>query len=105
MHPGRLQGSKLQPTSVTLEIIDDRLRIVAGRAEIGSWPLASVSVERTSIYRFALEIEDDTLEFIPDEPSWFFDEMGAVIYLTARQERFGLKARLRAANNSESGRP
>jgi hypothetical protein len=100
MYPGRLQGSKLEPTSVTVETIDDRLRIVAGRIEIGSWPLASVSVERTSIYRFALEIEDDTLEFIPDEPSGFSDEIGAVIDVTARQERFGLKARLQEAKNS-----
>jgi hypothetical protein len=100
MYLGRLQGSMLEPTSVTVEIIDDRLRIVAGRTEIGSWPLASVSVERTSIYRFALVIEDDTLEFIPDEPTGFSDEIGAVINLTAREERFGLKARLQEANNS-----
>jgi len=100
MYLGRLQGSMLEPTSVTVETIDDRLRIVAGRTEIGSWPLSSVSVERTSIYRFALEIEDDTLEFIPDEPSGFSDEIGAVIDLTARQERFGLKARLQEAKNS-----
>jgi hypothetical protein len=100
MYLGRLQGSMLEPTSVTVEIIDDRLRIVAGRTEIGSWPLASVSVERTSIYRFALLIEDDTLEFIPDEPTGFSDEIGAVINLTARQDRFGLKARLQEANNS-----
>ena len=100
MYLGRLQGSNLEPTSVTVEIIDDRLQIMAGRTEIGSWPLASVSVERTSIYRFALEIEDETLDFIPDEPSAFSDEIGAVIDLTARQERFGLKARLQAANNS-----
>jgi len=100
MYPGRLQGPKLEPTSVTVETIDDRLRIVAGRTEIGSWPLASVSVERTSIYRFALEIEDDTFEFIPDEPSGFSDDIGAVLDLTARQERFGLKARLQEAKNS-----
>jgi len=97
---GRLQGSMLEPTSVTVETIDNQLRIVTGQTEIGSWPLASVSVERTSIYRFALEIEDDTLEFIPDEPTGFSNEIGAVIDLTARQERFGLKARLQEANSS-----
>jgi hypothetical protein len=100
IYTGRLQGSTLEPTSVTVETIDNQLRIVTGQTEIGSWPLASVSVERTSIYRFALEIEDDTLEFIPDEPTGFSDEIGAVIDLTPRQERFGLKARLQEAKNS-----
>ena len=97
---GRLRGSDLESTSVTIETLDDRLSIAAGGTEIGSWPLYSVSVERTSIYRFALEIEDDTLEFIPDEPTGFSNEIGAVIDLTARQERFGLKARLQEANSS-----
>lgn len=90
----------LEPTSVTVETIDDQLRIVTGKTEIGSWPLASVSVERTSIYRFVLEIEDDTLEFIPDEPTEFSNEIGAVIDLAARQERFGLKARLQEVMNT-----
>ena len=100
IYTGRLQGSTLEPTSVTVETIDNHLRIVTGQTEIGSWPLASVSVERTSIYRFALKIENDTLEFIPDEPTGFSNEIGAVIDLTARPERFGLKTRLQEAKNS-----
>lgn len=83
-----------------MEIVDDRLRIVTGGTQIGSWPLASVSVERTSIYRFALEIEGDSLEFFPEEPSEFSNSVGAVIDLTEIQGRFGPKPRIQEASGA-----
>ena len=91
---GRLQGTRLEPTYVTVEIDDGRLRIVAGRRHMGSWPLRAVSVERTSIYRFALVIEGDSLEFFPEDPSTFSDTVGAVIDLRETQGRYGLKERI-----------
>jgi len=94
---GRLQGPSLEPTYVTMEVVEDRLRIVAGRRHMGSWPLSAVSVQRTSVYRFALEIDGDKLEFFPEEPSEFSDAVGAVIDLTERVGRFGLKARIQDA--------
>ena len=64
---------------------------------MGSWPLDTVSVERTSIYRFSLDIEDDHLEFYPDDPSGFADAAGAVVDLRETRGRFGLKARIEEA--------
>ena len=97
---GRLQGSALDPTYVTIEISESRLRIVAGRKHMGSWALKDVQIERTSIYRFSLEVDGDRLEFFPDEPSEFSDEVGAVIDLRESSGRFGLKARIEKAVGS-----
>lgn len=95
---GRLQSTRLEPTHVTVEIDEGRFRIVAGRRHMGSWPLRNVNVERTSIYRFALIIDNDHLEFFPDDPSEFSDAVGAVIDLTeSKRSRFGLKARIQEA--------
>ena len=94
---GRLQGPSLEPTYVTMEVAEDRLRIVAGRRHMGSWPLNGVSAQRTSVYRFALEIEGDQLEFFPEDPSAFSDAVGAVVDLTEKKGRFGLKARIQDA--------
>jgi len=97
---GRLQGPKLEPAYVTAEVADDRFRLVAGRRHLGSWPLKAIAVERTSIYRFALEIDGDHLEFFPEDPSGFSDSVGAVIDLRETRGRFGLKARIERAANS-----
>ena len=96
-----MQGPGMDPTYVTVEIGDDgRLRIVAGRRRLGSWPLEQVNVERTSIYRFTLETEDKTFEFFPQDPSKFSDAAGAVIDLSEIKGRFGLKARIARTSTS-----
>jgi hypothetical protein len=97
---GRLQGPELQPSTVLIDVADGRFRVSAGRIQIGSWPLARIHVERTSIYRFDLMIEDDKFEFYPDDPSTFSNEMGAVVDLTDTKGRFGLKERIERASNS-----
>jgi hypothetical protein len=95
---GRMQGPDLDPTYVTIDIgDDDRLRIVARRRQMGSWPLAKIKVDRTSIYRFTLRIEDDVLEFFPEDPFNFAEASGAVIDLRETKGRFGLKARIEEA--------
>jgi hypothetical protein len=100
-HLGRLQGSRLEPTHVTIEIDDARFRITTGRRHMGSWPMREVKVERTSIYRFSFDIEGDHLEFFPDDPSDFSDAVGAFIDLTdSKRGRFGLKARIQNASGS-----
>jgi hypothetical protein len=99
-YPGRLQGPRLEPTSVTVEVDDGRLRITAGRRHMGSWPLTTMEILRTSIYRFAFEIEGDTFEFFPDDPSAFSDAAGAVVDLTGRAGRYGLKARIQDATRN-----
>jgi hypothetical protein len=97
---GRLQGPELQPSSVLIDISDGRFRVSAGRIQIGSWPLARIHAERTSIYRFEIDIDGDRFDFSPDDPSAFSNEVGAVIDLTENKGRFGLKERIERASNA-----
>lgn len=94
---GRLQGPDLDPSSVLIDIEDGRFRVSAGRRQLGSWPLERIQAERTSIYRFSLDIAGDSFEFSPDDPSSFSDAVGAVIDLTESKGRFGIKARIEQA--------
>ena len=96
---GRLQGDELEPSTVTIDISDGRFRVQSGRIHIGSWPLKKVKTERTSIYRFDLDIDGDHFEFFPDDPSKFSNDVGVVIDLTETKGRFGLKARIERAAN------
>lgn len=85
---------------VSIDIGDGRLRVSAGRRQLGSWAQQRVVAERTSIYRFEINIDGDQFEFFPDDPSGFSDAVGAVIDLTESKGRFGLKARIEKAANS-----
>ncbi len=96
---GRLQGPYLEPSKVLIDIGDGRFRVSAGRTQIGSWPLSKIRAERTSIYRFDLDIDGDHFDFFPDDPSTFSDQVGAVIDLTESKGRFGLKARIERVAN------
>jgi hypothetical protein len=98
-YEGRLQGHRLEPTSVTIEIDEGRLRITAGKRHMGSWSLHRLEIQRTSIYRFAFDIEGDHFEFFPDDPSAFSDAAGAIIDLTGAKGRYGLKARIEEATS------
>lgn len=97
---GRLQGSELEPSRVTIEMSDGRMRIMAGNTPIGSWPMDRISTERTSIYRFALHIADEDFEFYPDDPTTFSDVFDAVVDLTSSRGRFGLRERIERAANA-----
>lgn len=99
-YTGRLQGASLEPSMVMIDIGDGRLRISAGRRQLGSWAEQRISAERTSIYRFELNIDGDQFEFFPDDPSGFSNAVGAVVDLTESKGRFGLKARIEKAANS-----
>ncbi len=91
---GRMQGDTLEISNVTVWIEDGRFRIMAGRRPIGSWPMGKITAERTSIYKFDLQINEEDFEFYPEDPSGFSDAVGAVIDLTKGGSRFGLKARI-----------
>lgn len=91
---GRMQGDRLEPTTVLIDINDGRFRVSAGRRQLGSWPLTSVIAERTSIYRFALTVAGEQFDFFPEDPSAFSEKVGAVVDLTESTGRFGLKARI-----------
>lgn len=91
IYEGRMQGETLDLSHVVLRLDDDkRLRIFAGPVAVGSWPMSRVSAERTSIYRFALDIDGESFEFFPEDPLGFSEAIGAVIDLT-RTSRFSLK--------------
>jgi hypothetical protein len=97
---GRLQGSSLDPSTVLIDISEGRFRVSAGRMQIGSWPIDKISAERTSVYRFDIDIDGDRFDFIPEDPSAFSDAVGAVVDLTESEGgRFGLKARIERAAN------
>jgi len=96
-YTGRLQGTNLDPTTVLIDISDGRFRVSAGRMQIGSWPIEKISAERTSIYRFDVDIDGDRFDFTPEDPSAFSDAVGAVVDLTKPVGRFGLKARIERA--------
>lgn len=82
-----------------IDIGDNRFRISAGRMQLGSWSLEKIHAERTSIYRFELDIDGDQFQFFPDDPSAFSHAVGAVIDLTESKGRFGLKARIERMAN------
>ena len=91
---GRLQGPNLVPSTVLIDIGDGRFRVSAGRKHVGSWALGRINAERTSIYKFLLDIEGEQFDFYPDDPSSFSDAIGAIIDLTEPKGRFGLKERI-----------
>jgi hypothetical protein len=90
-YEGRMRGEKLGLSHVVLRLDDDqRLRIFTGPVAVGSWPMTRVSAERTSIYRFSLDIDGEVFEFFPEDPLGFSEAIGAVIDLTPTS-RFSLK--------------
>lgn len=94
---GRLQGADLEPSRVLIDIGDGRFRISAGRLHVGSWSLQTVTAERSSIYKFSLDIDGEHFDFYPDDPSTFSDTVGAIIDLTEPRTRFGLRQRIERA--------
>lgn len=77
-----------------MDIGEGRLRISAGRRHVGSWSLDVIEAERTSIYKFSLNIDGEIFEFYPDDPSEFSDSVGAIIDLSESKGRFGLRRRI-----------
>ncbi len=94
---GRLQGEALEPSAVLIDIGDGRFRVSAGRLHVGSWALEKITAERTSIYKFSLDIDGEHFDFYPDDPSTFSDSIGAIIDLTEAKGRFGLRQRIEQA--------
>lgn len=96
---GRLQGPNLEPSSVLIDIGDGRFRVSAGRRQLGSWSLQVITAERTSIYKFSLDVAGEHFDFYPDDPSVFSETIGAIVDLTESKGRFGLRERIERAAN------
>lgn len=97
---GRLQGPNLEPSNVLIDVGEGRFRVSAGRRQLGSWSLQAITAERTSIYRFSLDIVGEHFDFYPDDPSTFSETIGAIVDLTESKGRFGLRERIERAANS-----
>jgi hypothetical protein len=97
---GRLQGQDLDPSNVLIDIADGRFRVSAGRRQLGSWSLDRITAQRTSIYKFTLDIQGEEFDFYPNDPSTFSDAVGAVIDLSETKSRFGLRERIERAAGS-----
>lgn len=54
---------------VTFRISDDGVRLMAGEREIGSWPLADVSMTAGGSTLWYFEAEGDRLPFVPTRPA------------------------------------
>lgn len=86
------------PSNVLIDVGEGRFRVSAGRLHVGSWALGRITAERTSIYKFALNIEGEQFEFYPDDPSTFSESIGAIIDLREAKGRFGLRQRIEQAS-------
>lgn len=97
---GTLQSttSREAPLVVSLQVDGDRIRMWSDRHRIGSWDKDEVKIKRETIFRFRLEIDEESYVFTPDDPSGLTDSVDIEIDLTASEKpRFGLAARIREA--------
>lgn len=92
-----LSGSE-PPLSVSLQFDGSRIRMWSDRHRMGSWEADDVRIERTTIFRFVLEVDGESYAFTPDDPAEFSETAHIEIDLTkAERPRFGLADRLRRA--------
>lgn len=84
------------PIFVSVQLDNARIRMWSDRHRIGSWDAEDVRIERESIFRFILSIQDEVYWFTPADPSGFALTMNIEVDLTATERsRFGLAERLR----------
>ncbi len=97
---GSLQSRSTRdaPLAVNLQLDGGRIRMWSDRHRIGSWDAGDVHIQRESIFRFLLNIDEEEYTFSPEDPSGFADSVDLEIDLTsAEKPRFGLAARIREA--------
>lgn len=86
------------PLTVNLQFDGDRVRMWSDRHRIGSWGSDEVRIERESIFRFLLSIDEEQYAFTPEDPSGFAESVDIEIDLTSGDRpRFGLAERIREA--------
>lgn len=86
------------PLTVNLQFDGDRVRMWSDRHRIGSWDSDEVRIERESIFRFLLSIDEEQYAFTPEDPSGFAESVDIEIDLTSGDRpRFGLAERIREA--------
>lgn len=92
------QTSREVPLLVTLQVDGERIRMWSDRHRIGSWDARDVHIQRETIFRFLITIDDEAYHFTPEDPSGFADGVTLEIDLSSTEKpRFGLAERIREA--------
>ena len=60
---------------VLIELNGERMRMSASGTEIGSWPLEECRIAHLEESTYAITAEDETLLFVPNQPSLFAAEV------------------------------
>lgn len=60
---------------VIVELNDDYLRMSAAGTEIGHWPIAECKITHVGDSVYAITAENETLRFVPNQPSLFAVEV------------------------------
>ena len=102
VHSGLLQPPNGDPFRVSVQVDDGRCRIWTDRRRLGSWDLAEMHTQRTSLVGFSLVLDGLVHSFKPDDPHGFSDGVGDVIDLRDPKSRFGLMDRVRRAQAETS---
>ncbi len=71
-------------------------RLMTGNRRVGAWALNDVLIERVTVFRFHVTMDDLKYTFAPDDPAGFAESMPVVIDLRPAS-RFGLGERVRKA--------
>src|SRR5690606_23155736 len=86
------------PLTVTVQFDGDRVRMWSDRRRIDSWDLSTVKVQRETIFRFLMTIDEESYRFPPEDHTVSAEQINIEIDLTAEDKpRFGLADRIRAA--------
>jgi len=56
---------------VIVELDDDTVRLSASGTEIGQWPKSECEIRHLGDSTYAIEAEDESLSFVPSQPSLF----------------------------------
>jgi hypothetical protein len=56
---------------VIVELDDDTIRLSASGTEIGLWPKSECEIRHLGNSTYVIEAEDETLSFVPSEPTLF----------------------------------
>lgn len=56
---------------VIVELDDEHIRLSASGTEIGQWRTADCQISHVSDTTYAIEAEDETLNFVPNQPGLF----------------------------------
>ena len=68
---------------VIVELDDDYVRMSAGGTEIGHWPVDECLITHVENTTYAITAEDETLQFVPNQPSLFASAVNGAPKTTA----------------------